>query len=47
LAARTLAEAGILKRASDGFQQVRKIGGTAKRVFVIGAAILDGGANEG
>ena len=47
LVARTLAEAGMLKRASDGFQQVRKIDGTAKRVFVIGAAIFDGGANEG
>ena len=40
--ARTLGEAGILRRAIDGFQQVRKIGGTCKRVFVIGAAIFDG-----
>jgi putative DNA primase/helicase len=42
LAARTLCEAGILKRGSDAFAQVRKIGGTAKRVFVIGATIFDG-----
>ncbi len=41
--AKTLAEAGILKRASDGNQQVRKIDGANKRVFVIGAAIFDGG----
>jgi uncharacterized protein (DUF927 family) len=47
LVARTLADAGMLKRGSDGNQQVRKIGGTAKRVFVIGAAIFDGGASEG
>jgi uncharacterized protein (DUF927 family) len=40
--ARTLCEAGILRRAVDGFQQVRNIGGS-KRVFVIGAAIFDGG----
>ena len=29
--------------ASDGFQQVRKIGGGNKRVFVLGAPIFDGG----
>jgi putative DNA primase/helicase len=45
--ARTLGDAGILRRASDGFQQVRRIGGTLKRVFVIGAAIFDGGGHEG
>jgi len=45
--ARTLWQAGILRRAPDGFQQVRTIGGTSKRVFVIGAAIFDGGGNEG
>lgn len=45
--AKTLCEAGILARAGDGFQQVRKIGGTSKRVFVIGAAIFDGGGREG
>jgi putative DNA primase/helicase len=44
---RTLDDAGILRRAIDGFQQVRKIGGTSKRVFVIGAAIFDGGGHEG
>jgi len=46
LVARTLCDVGILKRSSDGFQQVRKIAGTATRVFVIGAMIFDGGANE-
>ncbi|XIA66440.1 hypothetical protein ACFIOY_10835 [Bradyrhizobium sp. TZ2] len=43
--ARTLAEAGMLERASDGNQQVRKIGGANKRVFVINPSILDGGGN--
>lgn len=43
--ARTLADAGMLKRASDGNQQVRKIGGSNKRVFVIGASIFDGGSD--
>jgi uncharacterized protein (DUF927 family) len=43
--ARTLADAGMLERASDGNQQVRKIGGVNKRVFVINAAIIDGGGN--
>jgi uncharacterized protein (DUF927 family) len=45
LVARTLADAGMLKRASDGFQSVRKIGGTNKRVFIVTAAIFDGGGN--
>ena len=40
-------QAGILRRASDGFQQVRTIDGASKRVFVIGAAIFDGGGHEG
>jgi hypothetical protein len=35
----------MLKRASDGFQSVRKIGGTNKRVFIVTAAIFDGGGN--
>ena len=47
LVARTLWQAGILRRASDGFQQVRTIDGASKRVFVIGAAIFDGGGHEG
>jgi uncharacterized protein (DUF927 family) len=47
LVARTLAEAGMLQRARDGNQQVRRIGGTTKRVYVIGEAIFDGGASEG
>jgi putative DNA primase/helicase len=47
LVARTLCQAGVLRRASDGFQQVRTIAGTSKRVFVVGAAIFDGGEREG
>ncbi len=47
LVARTLWQAGILRRGSDGFQQVRTIDGASKRVFVIGAAIFDGGGHEG
>ena len=47
LVARTLWQAGMLRRASDGFQQVRTIDGASKRVFVIGAAIFDGGGHEG
>ena len=43
--ARTLADAGMLERASDGNQQVRKIGGVNKRVFVIKAEVIDGGGN--
>jgi putative DNA primase/helicase len=45
--ARTLGEAGILRRSDDGFQQVRKIRGKSTRVFVIGAAIIEGGEHEG
>jgi putative DNA primase/helicase len=45
--ARTLSEAGILRRSDDGFQQVRKIRGKSTRVFVIGAAIIEGGEHEG
>lgn len=43
LVARTLAEKGMLIRANDGFQPVRKISGTNKRVFIVTAAIFDGG----
>jgi putative DNA primase/helicase len=45
--ARTLSEAGILRRSDDGFQQVRKIRGKSTRVFVIGAAIIEGAEHEG
>jgi putative DNA primase/helicase len=45
--AKTLYEAGILRRSDDGFQQVRKIKGKSTRVFVIGAAIIEGGEHEG
>jgi hypothetical protein len=41
--ARILASRGMLERASDGFQQVHKIDGTPKRVYVINATIFDGG----
>jgi uncharacterized protein (DUF927 family) len=45
--ARTLAERGMLQRAGDGFQPVRKIDGASKRVYVVTAKIFDGGADEG
>jgi putative DNA primase/helicase len=46
MVARVLAERGMLARSSDGFQQVRKIGGQARRVFVVTAGIYDGGGND-
>jgi hypothetical protein len=36
----------MLERACDGFQRVRKIGGANKRVYVLKAGILAGGADE-
>ena len=45
--ARTLCEAGILRRSDDGFQQVRKVRGKPTRVFVIAPAIIEGGEHEG
>ena len=47
LVARVLAERGMLLRAGDGFQPVRKIGGANKRVYVLTAKIFDGGGDEG
>jgi len=47
LVARALADAGILRPAGDGNQQVRRIDGKLMRVYVIGAAIFDGGGHEG
>jgi putative DNA primase/helicase len=47
LVARTLSERGMLQRAGDGFQQVRKIDGANKRVYVATAKIFDGGGDEG
>jgi uncharacterized protein (DUF927 family) len=44
--ARTLAERQMLKRATDGFQCVVKIDGTARRVHVITTQIFDGGTDE-
>jgi uncharacterized protein (DUF927 family) len=40
--ARILNDRGMLVRSSDGFQSVRKIGGRATRVYVLGPAILAG-----
>jgi putative DNA primase/helicase len=47
MVARTLAERGMLLRAADGFQPVRKIDGASKRVYVVTANIFDGGGDEG
>ena len=40
--ARTLAEHDLVERASDGFQPVRRIGGSNKRVYVLNARIFAG-----
>ncbi len=47
LVARVLAKRGMLLRAGDGFQPVRKIGGANKRVYVVNSRIFDGGGDEG
>jgi putative DNA primase/helicase len=47
LVAQTLSERGMLQRAGDGFQPVRKIDGANKRVYVVTAKIFDGGGDEG
>lgn len=41
--ARALCERGMLERAVDGFQPVRRIGGRAMRVYVVLASIFEGG----
>ncbi len=41
--ARVLAERGMIERAPDGFQQVRKIEGKAMRVYVVTPRIFHGG----
>jgi uncharacterized protein (DUF927 family) len=43
MVARILAERGMLERTSDGFQPVRRIRGSNKRVYVVNASIFDGG----
>ena len=43
--ARVLGERGMLKPENDGWQPVRRIHGANKRVYVIKAAIFDGGAD--
>jgi hypothetical protein len=47
MVARTLSERGMLLRAGDGFQPVRKIDGASKRVCIVTANIFDGGGDEG
>jgi uncharacterized protein (DUF927 family) len=44
-AARVLGERGMLERANDGWQVVRKIDGTNKRVFAVRATIFEGGGH--
>jgi putative DNA primase/helicase len=44
LAARVLAERGMLVRAEDGFIRVHKIEGRTQRAYTVTATILDGGA---
>jgi putative DNA primase/helicase len=44
LAARVLAERGMLVRAEDGFIKVHKIEGRTQRAYTVTATILDGGA---
>ncbi|MGB8901819.1 MAG: hypothetical protein WCC90_22395, partial [Methylocella sp.] len=47
MVARTLSERGMLRRAGDGFQPVRKIDGANKRVYIVRANIFAGGSGEG
>ncbi len=47
MVARVLGERGMVARASDGNQQVRKIAGAPKRVFVVTSSIFDGCSYEG
>jgi putative DNA primase/helicase len=47
MVARTLAERGLLLRAGDSFQPVRKIDGANKRVYVLTASIFAGCGDEG
>lgn len=44
--ARTLAGRGFIRRIGDGFQSVRRISGTNKRVYVVTAHILAEGDDE-
>jgi uncharacterized protein (DUF927 family) len=45
--AKVLAEQGILRRASDGYQSVVRIGGRPVRVYVLQANIIEGGGDAG
>ena len=47
MVAQILGERGLIERASDGFQPVRKICGSPKRVYIVTANIFDGGAHAG
>jgi uncharacterized protein (DUF927 family) len=42
MVARTLARRGMLRRGPDQFAAVVKVGGLAKRVFVLTSAIIEG-----
>ena len=46
MVARVLSGRGMLLRAADGFQPVRKIEGANKRVYILTASIFDGGGDE-
>ena len=46
MAARVLAERGMIGRASDGFQPVQKIAGKSMRVYIVTPRIFDGGELE-
>ncbi len=43
--AKVLGERGMLQKAGDGWQPLRRIGGRVVRVYVITAAIFEGGEN--
>jgi len=44
--ARTLAKHGLIERTSDGFQPVRRIGGSSKRVCVVNVRIFAGSDHD-
>jgi putative DNA primase/helicase len=46
LVARTLAERGFIRRIEGGFQSVRKIDGSNKRVYVVTARIFAGADDD-
>jgi hypothetical protein len=46
LVARVLADRGLLRRASDGYQCVERIEGRSQRVYVVSAKILSEPVND-